>query len=527
MGVGVDEHQRLGGFAALGAQRVGVGHLALGAVVALGAVGHVVQAGEAVDVFAPLVGFRGLGFFAVHHLQPFGLGLDADDLDVRFFLAGVAGGVGAGVAGLGEVFEHVLVEAGALGAGAAGAGGGHQGGVFRVEHGVFQRGVEAVAQRGGHGAEGRGLGGAFAGGHGQRLDELDHLGLALGGVAGHQQAGAEHQVAFEHGFAALGREVQQLHAFAHVALAPAFAHAVGDLLHAVAQLVAQQGEAFGLLHGVEVFALDVLDQLDLQHLGVAQVVHEHGDGGQLGQLGRAPAALAGDDLVHRARAHVGGVGQQGAGQRPHGDGLHQAVGDQAVGQGAQAVHPQATAAARVGGAVDGQPGGDLHQVDLWPLVGLDGRREGLEGEGFGALGSGDQVEVAAVKGLLALLAVFGDLDQEAAERVGTHQVAVEPGPHVQVVAAHVGGLGLDADRVGVGDGLGRGLGGGVGGRCGGFGLLGHGGGGVVDGVVGQMRLLAETGNGLCGVGMPLGAGRLGALGLGSMKSLRSAPVALM
>ena len=52
----------------------------------------------------------------------------------------------------------------------------------------------------------------------------------------------------------------------------------------------------GAVDGVEVFALDVLDQ---GHLGLGEAIDgtdDGGDGGKAGELGGAPAALAGDEL---------------------------------------------------------------------------------------------------------------------------------------------------------------------------------------------------------------------------------------
>jgi hypothetical protein len=89
------------------------------------------------------------------------------------------------------------------------------------------------------------------------------------------------------------------------------------------ELLDQPVQGIGLFQRVEVLALDVLDQ-------------RHGDGGavrprrgprrgspgQAGQLRRAPAALAGDDLVAcLCRA-----------DRPHHDGLHHTLGLDGVGQ---------------------------------------------------------------------------------------------------------------------------------------------------------------------------------------------------
>ena len=53
---------------------------------------------------------------------------------------------------------------------------------------------------------------------------------------------------------------------------------------------------FGLLQGCQVFALEVLDQRHLERSLRRQVADDRGDLLEPGPLGRAPAALAGDDL---------------------------------------------------------------------------------------------------------------------------------------------------------------------------------------------------------------------------------------
>jgi hypothetical protein len=155
-----------------------------------------------------------------------------------------------------------------------------------------------------------------------------------------------------HGLAALGRQRQQLHRLAHVAGALALGDALGDLLHAVPQLRAQQLEALGLLHGVEVFALDVLDQLQLQRRVVVQVAHDHRDRVQAGHAAarrrRSPqtSSYVGSGRPSSRSRKVSSVRCRAA---AHQDRLHQALRLDAGGQGVQAVDVKAAALARVVG----------------------------------------------------------------------------------------------------------------------------------------------------------------------------------
>ncbi len=58
--------------------------------------------------------------------------------------------------------------------------------------------------------------------------------------------------------------------------------------------------AFRFLDRVEVLALDVLEQGDLERLGIGKIAHDHRHFVESRLLGRAPAPLAGDDLVAMA-----------------------------------------------------------------------------------------------------------------------------------------------------------------------------------------------------------------------------------
>ena len=85
--------------------------------------------------------------------------------------------------------------------------------------------------------------------------------------------------------------------------------ALRGLLVGEMEIVDQAVDALRFFQRIEVFALDVLDQRHRRGGLVVDVAHQHRDRLEAGQLRRAEAALAGDDLVaHRAieladRAH--------------------------------------------------------------------------------------------------------------------------------------------------------------------------------------------------------------------------------
>jgi hypothetical protein len=92
---------------------------------------------------------------------------------------------------------------------------------------------------------------------------------------------------------------------------------VGGLLVGHAELVDEALDAAGFFERVEVFALDVLDQRHGQRGLVRDLAHQAGHAAQAGQLGGAPAAFAGDDLV--------ALGVEEGADRAHQDGLHDAL----------------------------------------------------------------------------------------------------------------------------------------------------------------------------------------------------------
>lgn len=83
-------------------------------------------------------------------------------------------------------------------------------------------------------------------------------------------------------------------ALAHPRRALAGAHA--QVLEGPAELALQRVQSVGLLEGIGVDALDVLDELQLAHLRVSQPSHLRRRGREPDLLRRAEAPAAGDEL---------------------------------------------------------------------------------------------------------------------------------------------------------------------------------------------------------------------------------------
>ena len=107
-------------------------------------------------------------------------------------------------------------------------------------------------------------------------------------------------------------------------MAAALADDLGELLLAVVEALDQLAIARRLFDGVEVGALHVLDDGKLENFFVGEVARDDRNGVQAGLLRRAPAPLAGDDLV----AALG---------RAHDDRLHEALGADRLGELGQLV----------------------------------------------------------------------------------------------------------------------------------------------------------------------------------------------
>lgn len=93
---------------------------------------------------------------------------------------------------------------------------------------------------------------------------------------------------------------------------------------------------FGLFQGAKVVTLQILDDLNLQHLVVSEVTDQRGDGGDTSQFAGTVAALTGDQLVRGTRDAPAAILkrflQPATGQRTHQHRLMHAAGFDAVSQ---------------------------------------------------------------------------------------------------------------------------------------------------------------------------------------------------
>ena len=117
-------------------------------------------------------------------------------------------------------------------------------------------------------------------------------------------------------------------------VAAAFADGLAQRVLGQREFVDEAAVAFRLLQGVEVLALEVLDQGGGHGLAVAEIADHDRDLVQRHELGGAPAALAADDLVEAAVAAGLGADQDrlqhavladGIGELLKGRGLHGAA----------------------------------------------------------------------------------------------------------------------------------------------------------------------------------------------------------
>ncbi len=101
-------------------------------------------------------------------------------------------------------------------------------------------------------------------------------------------------------------------------VAAALADGLGDLCLATAELVHQAAVGFRLLQRRQILALQILDEGDLEHLGIAERPDDDRHLVQPGALRGAPAPLAGDQLKIGARLAALAL------HRPHEQGLDHA-----------------------------------------------------------------------------------------------------------------------------------------------------------------------------------------------------------
>ena len=88
-------------------------------------------------------------------------------------------------------------------------------------------------------------------------------------------------------------------------MATALADHLGQLALAVTEFVDQPAVTGGLFKRRQIGALDVLHQTDFESLAVRQGVDHDRHVVDLGDLGGAPPAFAGDDLVRTGSSAIG------------------------------------------------------------------------------------------------------------------------------------------------------------------------------------------------------------------------------
>ena len=76
-------------------------------------------------------------------------------------------------------------------------------------------------------------------------------------------------------------------------------HPGRHLLLGVTELRDEPAVGRGLFNGIEILALDVLDEGDLEHLMIGHFPHQHGDFLEPGSLSRPPPPLPGNELKSR------------------------------------------------------------------------------------------------------------------------------------------------------------------------------------------------------------------------------------
>ncbi len=113
-----------------------------------------------------------------------------------------------------------------------------------------------------------------------------------------------------------GREAALAHMFAHVIGQLEQAHRVRHMLAALADLLSnrflraaeavdQRLVSFRFLHRIEVGALHVLDDCDLEHFAIVHVADDSGNDSEARPARGAPATLARDDLEHLRLSGIG------------------------------------------------------------------------------------------------------------------------------------------------------------------------------------------------------------------------------
>ncbi len=123
-------------------------------------------------------------------------------------------------------------------------------------------------------------------------------------------------------------------------MAATFVQRLGQSFLRMAEAVHQLPVGGGLLDRIQVGALDILDDRDLDHIGIGKLADDDRQFVQLRHLRRTPAAFAGDDLVQTLAGRV----------RTHDQRLQHTATAQRIGQFLQGFGVEMTARLiRVGG----------------------------------------------------------------------------------------------------------------------------------------------------------------------------------
>ena len=93
-------------------------------------------------------------------------------------------------------------------------------------------------------------------------------------------------------------------------MAAAFADHPGKLCLGIVKFINKSLICFAFFHWIEIGALHIFDNAYLQRLTVRQRLHYGRHGVKLGDLRRAPAALAGNDFKTTGRAFEGAHNQR-------------------------------------------------------------------------------------------------------------------------------------------------------------------------------------------------------------------------
>jgi hypothetical protein len=190
-----------------------------------------------------------------------------------------------------HVIEQVRVRARSLGACAAAARLGHKRLISDLENGAAEAQHVTLVDESFRRTEAHGLAVEVC-----DRDRLQDLGLQVRRPERHKFGRRSGQLAGIESLTRLADEVEQLHRLVDVGAA--FVDPLGDVLGGQAHGFAQAVVTLGFFHRMQVAPLQVLDQLQLQHLAICQLTDQHRHEAQAG-LSRWRANAA-----RRRRSHA-------------------------------------------------------------------------------------------------------------------------------------------------------------------------------------------------------------------------------